>query len=412
MTTLENEVPPDRPDSRSGSKIIEGACDPTITRGLDALSIHPVARTPEEWSEVMSAWGEKPFRAKQIFRWIHERGVLDPEHMTDLSRPLRQRLAEGGLSEPGDVELVHESVDGTRKILLSLTHGAKVETVLIPMTPGGTDADVDLEMDPEDGPELDQPKKRVTLCISTQFGCAMGCVFCASGQSGLFRGLGAAEVVYQVLVARRYLRPDEELRNLVFMGMGEPLHHYEETRRSLRILTDPTAAGMSPRRITVSTVGLVPGIRRLGEDFGGKIGLAISLHAPDDQTRSRILPMNKKYPIAELMQALIDYPLPPRRRMTVEYTLIGGVNDSLTQADQLATLLRPLRVKVNLIPMNGIEASELKSPRSEQVIAFRERLVSRGYSCFVRTRRGDDVSAACGQLAMQAAAPVRLSRRG
>lgn len=381
--------------------------DATISRGQSALALHPVARLPEEWSEAMAALGEKPFRAKQAFRWIHERGVLDPENMTDLSRSLRIQLGEDGLREPGSVDVVHESVDGTRKILLSLAHGAKIETVLIPMTPGGADAD---EAEDEEA-ELQGPKKRVTLCISTQFGCAMGCVFCASGQAGLFRGLGAAEVVYQVLVARRYLHRDEEIRNLVFMGMGEPLHHYEETWRALKLLTHPDASGMSPRRITVSTVGLIPGIRRLGEDFGGKVGLAVSLHAPDDETRNRILPMNKKYPIAELMKALREYPLPPRRRLTIEYTLIGGVNDSLSQADRLADLLRALRVKVNLIPMNGIEASDLKSPRGEQVLAFRERLASHGYSCFVRTRRGDDVSAACGQLAMQAVSPQRLTRR-
>jgi len=385
--------------------------DPTITRGQSALALHPVARLPEDWSAAMAALGEKAFRGKQLFRWIHERGVFDPEQMTDLSRNLRLRLVDEGLGEPGEVELVHESVDGTRKILLSLAHGAKIESVILPMTPGSLDADVDDGSDEGDEPEPNQPKRRVTLCISTQFGCAMGCVFCASGQAGLFRGLGAAEVVYQVLVARRYLRRDEEIRNLVFMGMGEPLHHYEETWRSLKLLTHPDAAGMSPRRITVSTVGLVPGIRRLGEDFGGKVGLAISLHAPDDETRSRILPMNKKYPIAELMRALREYPLPPRRRLTIEYTLIGGVNDSLQQADRLAELLRDLRVKINLIPMNGIEASELKSPKGAQVLAFRERLSSHGYSCFVRTRRGDDVSAACGQLAMQAISPQRLTRR-
>lgn len=383
--------------------------DPSLIRVRDPEEVFPVARLPEEWKQILVSWGEKPFRARQIFRWIHQRGVFSPEEMTDLSLSLRQRLAREGLAAPGEVTHVHESADGTRKFLTSFVHGAKIETVLIPMTPNSLEAAEESEL--EDGEDPYPTKKRITLCISTQFGCAMKCVFCASGQSGLFRGLGAAEVVFQVLAARRFLRPDEEIRNLVFMGMGEPLHHYDVTARALRLLTHPECDGMSPRRITVSTVGLVPGIQRLGEDFGGKIGLAVSLHAPDDETRSRIVPMNKSYSVAQIIQALKNYPLPPRRRMTIEYTLIQGVNDSLEHAEKLTRLLRSLRVKINLIPMNGIEGSELQSPSSERIVQFREHLVSRGYSCFVRTRRGDDVSAACGQLAMQAVAPQRLLRR-
>lgn len=365
---------------------------------------------------MLEAAGEKPFRAKQIFRWIHERGVFDARQMTDLSLSLREKLAGEGLVEPGSVTLVHRAADGTRKLLVELAHGAKVECVLIPMTPTGSDADASTAEadDPDEdapAPGAPEPQKRVTLCISTQFGCAMGCVFCASGKAGLFRGLGAAEVVYQVLVARRFLEPDEYLRNLVFMGMGEPLHHYDETARALRLLSHPEGRGMSLRRITVSTVGLAPGIERLGEEFGGKVGLALSLHAPSDAVRDSIMPMNKKYPIARLMRALEGYPLPPRRRITIEYTLMDGINDSLEQADELARLLRPLRVKVNLIPMNDITDSDLHAPRGASVVAFRERLSGHGYSCFVRTRRGDDVSAACGQLALRAVAPVRLTAR-
>jgi 23S rRNA (adenine2503-C2)-methyltransferase len=216
----------------------------------------------------------------------------------------------------------------------------------------------------------------------------------------LVRGLRASEVVAQVYLAKKHLRPDEQLSNLVFMGMGEPLHHYDETARAVRLLTHPDGLGMSPRRITVSTVGLVPGIERLGRDFGGKIGLAVSVHAPNDETRDRIIPMNKKYPLRELMQALRAYPLPKRRRITIEYTLIDGVNDSPTHARQLSSLLRGLPSKVNLIPMNPISASELHAPKADSVREFQEILASTGHSCFVRTRRGDEVSAACGQLAM------------
>ncbi len=228
----------------------------------------------------------------------------------------------------------------------------------------------------------------------------MGCVFCASGQSGLLRGLRAHEIVAQVLLAKRYLEPNEILRNIVFMGMGEPLHHYEETERALRLLMHPDGLGIGPRRITVSTVGLVPGLARLGADFDGRIGLAVSLHAPDDVTRNRIVPMNKSFPIAELMAALRRYPLSPRRRITIEYTLIDGINDSISHARRLVKLLGGLRVKVNLIPMNTIEASPLRASKHERVEAFRDVLSRAGFSCFVRTRRGDDVAAACGQLAL------------
>lgn len=408
------------PSEPEGTPLSRPMIDPSVTRGRSAGEIHPLSRSLSEWEEVLLSWGERPFRAKQIYKAIHARGVLDPEQMTDLSKSLRKRLRESGTGEPGRVTMVHESADGTRKLLLELDRKAQVECVLIPMTDGSVDADSAALVEDEDTKEeekngsfsqLDRPKKRITLCISTQFGCAMGCTFCASGKSGLFRGLGAAEVIYQVLKAKSYLRPDEDLRNLVFMGMGEPLHHYEETARTLRLLTDPEGFKMSPRRITVSTVGLVPGIRRLGEDFAGKIGLAVSLHAPNDEIRSRLMPMNLKYPIKELMAALREYPMPPRRRMTVEYTLIDGQNDALAHADELARLLEPLRVKLNLIPMNSIEGSEYRAPRPERVHAFRERMAAHGYSCFVRTRRGDDVSAACGQLALNAVSPERLVRR-
>jgi 23S rRNA (adenine2503-C2)-methyltransferase len=214
------------------------------------------------------------------------------------------------------------------------------------------------------------------------------------------RGLRASEIVTQVYLAKRYLRADEQLSNLVFMGMGEPLHHYDETARAVRLLTHPDGLGMSPRRITVSTVGLIPGIERLGRDFAGKIGLAVSVHAPNDATRDRIIPMNRRYPVRDLMQALRAYPLPKRRRITIEYTLINGVNDSLEHARELAEILRGIPSKINLIPMNPITASELRAPTAESVRQFQSVLADAGYSCFVRTRRGDEVAAACGQLAM------------
>jgi 23S rRNA (adenine2503-C2)-methyltransferase len=360
----------------------------------------PIGRLPEEWVAALAALGERSFRAKQLFKWLHQRGEFDPEKMSDLSLTFRSRLADAGVSAPFQVDNVHESRDGTRKLVLVAPDGARVESVIIPMT-DLTDADASAaDSDDEDADEGPTQRAKVTLCISTQFGCAMGCVFCASGQAGLMRGLRASEIVSQVYLAKRYLRPEEQLSNLVFMGMGEPLHHYDETARAVRLLTHPDGLGMSPRRITVSTVGLVPGIQRLGQDFAGKVGLAVSVHAPNDSARDRIIPMNKKYPLAELMKALRAYPLPKRRRITIEYTLIDGVNDSPAHARELATLLRGLPSKINLIPMNPISASELHAPKAESVRQLQEILANGGYSCFVRTRRGDEVSAACGQLAM------------
>jgi 23S rRNA (adenine2503-C2)-methyltransferase len=362
----------------------------------------PVGRLPEEWQAALTALGERPFRAKQLFRWLHQRAEFDPDKMSDLSVPFRARLREAGVSEPFRVETVHESKDGTRKLVLVAKDGARVESVIIPMT-DLSDADAGAAPSDDEHEEDDEPsaaKSRVTLCISTQYGCAMGCVFCASGQAGLVRGLRASEIVSQVYLAKRYLRPDEQLSNLVYMGMGEPLHHYEQTARSVRLLTHPEGLGMSPRRITISTVGLIPGIERLGRDFAGKLGLAVSVHAPNDKTRDQIIPMNRRYPLAELMRALRAYPLPKRRRITIEYTLIDGVNDAPSHARELASLLRGIPCKINLIPMNPITASELRAPKSEAVRQFQEIIANAGYSCFVRTRRGDEVAAACGQLAM------------
>lgn len=364
--------------------------DENARRAAPALA----ARLPDEIAEWLGGIGEPRYRAVQLFRWLHRRGVFEPERMTDLGAALRRRLTEAGLAPPAEVVEVRRGRDGTRKLLLLLADGARIEAVVIPMTAASSGDAVDDEDDARSVPG------RVTLCVSTQVGCAMGCVFCASGQAGLVRGLGAHEIVAQVLLARGYLDPGEELKNLVFMGMGEPLHHYDETARAIRLLTHADGLGMSPRRITVSTVGLVPGIRRLGRDFAGKVGLAVSLHAPDDVTRSGILPMNRRYPMRELLAELKAYPMPRRRRITIEYTLIAGVNDGVEQARRLAEFLRGLRVKVNLIPMNSIAASALHAPMDDVVDRFREELAARGLSCFVRARRGDDVAAACGQLAL------------
>ena len=402
--------------------------------------MHPVARLPEEWKESLAARGERPFRAQQIFKWIHAHGVLEPERMTDVPEALRGWVRELGVPSVAETTQVHRSSDATRKLLLRLADGATIETVVIPANKvNEQDADLAGADDDEDDEETRQVEKysrgnviaqgdwpsegteqgtragrpggakgqgaRVTQCISTQVGCAMGCVFCASGVAGLKRHLGAHEIVAQVILGRRALDPGEELRNIVLMGMGEPLHNYEPVARALRLLTHPMGMNLSPRRITVSTSGLVPEIERLGREFAGQIGLAVSLHAADDATRTALMPVNRKYPLGELMTALRAYPLPKRRRIFIEYTLVAGKNDDLDEARKVSRLLRGLPVKINLIPMNPIEASSLGTPPMERVYAFQQLLIDDGYTCFVRKRRGDDVAAACGQLALLGAKP-------
>ncbi len=379
--------------------------------------LHPVARLPEEWRAHLASLGERAFAAKQVFDWIHKKNVVDAAGMTNVTPKLREALVAEGLA--GDlctVERVHRSADGTRKIAARLKDGALIETVLLPSVSGpGSPAELDADAsaadtDEEEGEaaggwEGQKPKTRVTQCISTQVGCAMGCVFCASGVAGLKRHLGPEEIVAQVLLGRSLLDEGEALRNVVYMGMGEPLHNYEATARSLKLLLHPEGIALSSRRVTVSTSGLVPEIGRLGADFGGQVALAISLHAADDETRSALMPINRKYPLAELMEALRAYPLPKRRRITVEYTLVAGKNDTEAEAKKLARLLRGLPVKINLIPMNPIEASTLGPPDGSRTTAFQFVLTNAGYSCFVRRRRGDDVSAACGQLVLVGAKP-------
>jgi 23S rRNA (adenine2503-C2)-methyltransferase len=251
---------------------------------------------------------------------------------------------------------------------------------------------------------------RVTQCISTQVGCAMGCVLCASGAAGLVRHLGPEEIVSQVLLGRAALEPGEALRNVLLMGMGEPLHNYEATARAIRLLLDSNGVGLTPRRLTVSTAGLVPEIERLGRDFEGQIGLAVSLHAGRDETRRKLCPIGRRYPLAALVAALARYRLPMRRRITIEYTMVAGQNDSPDEARSLARLLRDLRVKVNLIPMNPIPGCAYQPPSPQGVAAFQALLMQSGYLCFVRRRRGDDVSAACGQLALGIAGRKRRPR--
>ncbi len=370
---------------------------------------HPLERLPEEWAERVRAWGEPAYRGKQIFQWIHARGVLDPSAMSDLPKRLREKLAEEGLGLPLEVARLLPSSDGTRKMLVRMGDGTQVETVLIPQLverredPGDDEAD-DRDDDLKAGLE---PGDVVTQCISSQVGCAMGCVFCASGIAGLKRHMTAAEIVSQVLLGRAHLRGAERVRNVVLMGMGEPLHNYDNVARALVLLTHPDGIALSRRRVTLSTSGLVPAIDRLGRDFAGQIALAVSLHAVTDEKRSSIMPINRKHDLAELVACLRRYPMPKRRRITIEYTLIRGVNDGADDAERMVALLRGVPVKVNLIPMNPVPDTPLAAPDFAAVRAFQERLFARGLSVFVRKQRGEDIDAACGQLALHGAEAKR-----
>ncbi|QQR92040.1 MAG: 23S rRNA (adenine(2503)-C(2))-methyltransferase RlmN [Myxococcales bacterium] len=340
---------------------------------------------PEEVEAVLLRWGEPKYRAKQVFEWIHKHGVRDPEGMTNLPKSLRSKLHETELMQALSVERHHESSDNTEKLVLELHDKQKIESVLIPSHNKPADAVEEI----------------VTQCISSQAGCAMGCVFCASGVAGLKRQLSASEIIDQVLIGRSVLKPGQKLKRLVFMGMGEPLHNYDALCRALVVLMHPEGMNFSARRITVSTSGLAPQIDQLGKDFGGQIQLAISLHSTDNAVRSKLMPINRKHRIEQLLKSLREYPLAKRARYTIEYTLMAGYNDSLKDADALVRTLRGLPVKINLIPMNPIQGSILKAPDWDTVEAFQERLRERHLSVFMRKQRGDDIGAACGQLAFE-----------
>ncbi|MBI2895401.1 MAG: 23S rRNA (adenine(2503)-C(2))-methyltransferase RlmN [Deltaproteobacteria bacterium] len=333
---------------------------------------------PDEIERWLGDAGEPRYRALQIFRGLQARG-LEPAGLTDVGKTLRARLAAEAGPPAGEVAEVHHSVDGTTKLVIAFADGAMVETVLMGTTIPG----------------------RMSQCISTQVGCAMGCVFCHSGIAGLKRNLTASEILAQIHLARVHVPEGEQVTNVVLMGMGEPLHNYEAVRRAIQIMTHPDGLGLSTRRVTLSTVGLVRGLEALGRDFSGQIALAVSLHAGDDAVRSRLVPVNRRHDLESVVAALRAYPLPARRRITIEYTLISGENDDLGQARKLARLLRGMAVKVNLIPMNQHGASPHEAPPPETVEAFRDVLVRAGLSVFVRHRRGADIAAACGQLALR-----------
>jgi 23S rRNA (adenine2503-C2)-methyltransferase len=340
--------------------------------------------------------GEKPFRAKQLMRWMHHFGVNDFAQMTDIAKSLREKLGAQATITPPEIQLEQVSDDGTRKWLVATGTGNAVETVFIP----------------EDD--------RGTLCVSSQVGCALECTFCSTGRQGFNRNLKVSEIIGQLWLANHSLRqadgydmlpPGERIiSNVVMMGMGEPLANYDNVVTAMQIMLDDSAYGLSRRRVTLSTSGLVPAMDRLKEDC--PVALAVSLHAPNDALRDEIVPINKKYPLKELMAACVRYlEKAPRDFVTFEYVMLDGVNDSVEHAKQLLQTVKGVPCKFNLIPFNPFPNSGYDTSRPENIRRFREVLMQAGYVVTTRKTRGDDIDAACGQLAGKVEDKTRRTSR-
>ena len=342
--------------------------------------------------EGLTAWlinlGEKPFRARQVFHWIHQAGVADFAQMTDLAKNLREKLQQHAVVAAPHVNFAHTSTDGTRKWLFDVGVTNGIETVFIP------------------------EEERGTLCISSQVGCALECTFCSTGRQGFNRNLSVAEIVGQLWYANHSLRgadnrtlgapSDRPVTNVVMMGMGEPLANFENVVTALDVMLDDHAYGLSRRRVTVSTSGIVPAIDRLAERC--PVALAVSLHAPNDRLRDELVPINKKYPLKELMAACQRYLVhAPRDFITFEYVMLAGVNDRPDHARELIALTREVPCKINLIPFNPFPDSGYQKPGADALRVFRQILQDAGLVVTTRKTRGDDIAAACGQLAGQVA---------
>ncbi len=325
--------------------------------------------------ELLRERGAQSFHARQIFRWVHRRGANSFEDMTDLSLALRSRLADSLAIDNATIADRCTSADGTTKFRLQLADATSIESVYIPDSPG------------------------MTICISTQVGCAMACAFCLTGTMGLTRNLSAGEIVGQVRVVATALGILDERFNIVLMGMGEPLHNYDNTMQALRVLTDANGLAMSPRRITLSTIGLVPAIDRLAAE-PLMPNLAVSLHGTTEEQRDALVPVNRKYGLHEVLDACRRFPLKRRRRITFEYVLLEGINDRTEDAHRLARLLKDLKAKVNLLPLNEAADIPFTRPSDERVDRFAAVLARHHLTVSVRKSRGRDIRAACGQLAV------------
>jgi len=336
--------------------------------------------------------GEKPFRAQQILKWLHHAGVDDFDAMTNIGKVLREKLRATAEIRPPEVVSQRDSSDGTRKWAIRVDGGGLVETVLIP-----------------DG-------QRGTLCVSSQVGCSLDCSFCSTGKQGFQRDLSAAEIIGQVWLAIRsfdaFGAKERVVTNVVMMGMGEPLLNFDNVVDAMSLMMDDFGYGISKRRVTLSTSGVVPALDRLAEV--SDVSLAVSLHAPNDALRDQLVPINRRYPIAQLLDSAkryIERQSDTHRVVTIEYTLIAGINDGLEHARELAVLLRRLPCKINLIPFNPFPNSDYQRPSKAAVTRFWNELSNAGYVVTVRTTRGDDIDAACGQLVGQVADRTRRSER-
>lgn len=341
-------------------------------------------------ADFLVSLGEKPWRASQLMQWIHQRGVVDFEAMSDLGKALRARLAEVGEFALPEVAMAQASRDGTVKWLLRLADGNAIETVFIP----------------EEG--------RGTLCISSQVGCSLNCSFCSTARQGYNRNLSAAEIIAQVFVARRDLTGrglgDRPITNVVLMGMGEPLLNFDNVVRAISLMLDDHAYGLSKRRVTLSTSGVVPALDQLRETM--PVSLAVSLHATNDALRDELVPINRKYPLADLLAACRRYvDRQPRRRVTFEYVMLAGVNDSIAEARAMIRLLRDVPAKINLIPFNPFPGTDYRTSSQPVIDRFRDILMEAGIMTVTRRTRGDDIDAACGQLAGRVMDRTRRSER-
>lgn len=333
-----------------------------------------IGMLPSELEDLAVELGASRYRGRQLATWIYRKGVTDLEAMTDLPREFRTALTDRAVATLPDFERITPSQDGSRKLVFRLADARRVSAVMIP------------------------DEDRITLCLSTQVGCGYGCTFCLTGTMGLERNLTPAEIVGQLLAANRLLDEGQRVTHLVFMGMGEPLANLAAVVKSIRIMIDARLGiGYSPRRITVSTVGLVSGIERLGRE-NLKVNLAVSLHAATDEVRGQLMPVNRSWNLAALMEAVRRYPLAPRQRVFFEYVMLEGVNDSTQDAERLARLLRGIRAKVNLIPFNDWEGSGFRRPPLARILAFQGVLLNAGITTTVRWSKGEDIGAACGQL--------------